>query len=467
MRPPTVTRDTRAGRDHPSHADLGVFSERDSAGSQQSDGVRTPAARESEQPENPIAEKKVPPVRLVVQIPCLNEEETLPAVLETIPTQIEGVDEIIVLVIDDGSTDRTVEVAKQHGVTHFVRHARNRGLGRSFHDGVQRALELGADIVVNTDGDNQYPQEKIGELVRPIVEGRAEITIADRQVHLVEHFSTFKVIMQKFGSGVVNRAAGTKLPDAASGFRAYSRDSLMLLNTITRFSYCMETIIQAGNKKLKIESIPVRTNPKTRESRLFSSTREHMMKSAGAIIRAYIMYKPYAIFSLFGGIFGALGLILFGRFLILQFQDNPGQHVQSVIIGAVSWILAFLMVVIGITADLIRTNRMLIEDTLEHTKKMRFGRDEYVPLNEEQALQLNLPVGTMHRRPPVLPTGGGGQPFATIPNGSATVPNPSAAVADRTADGATPLDTGRPAVDHQPAHAAPDVAASRVASTGR
>ncbi|MDQ2846585.1 MAG: glycosyltransferase [Actinomycetota bacterium] len=337
-------------------------------------------------------------MRLVVQIPCLNEEETLPMVLSTIPKQIDGIDEIIVLVIDDGSSDRTIEVAKEHGVTHFVVHARNRGLGRSFHDGVQRALELGADIVVNTDGDNQYPQQMIGDLVQPILDGRAEITIGDRQTAKIEHFSGFKKSMQKFGSGVVNRAAGTKLPDAASGFRAYSRDSLMLLNTITRFSYCMETIIQAGNKKLAITSVPVKTNPKTRESRLFGSMREHVMKSAGAIIRAYIMYKPYAIFSLFGGIFGALGLFFFGRFLVLLWADAGGQHVQSVIVGAVFLILAFLMLVIGITADLIRTNRMLIEDSLEHTKKMRFGRDEYVPLNEEQALALNLPVGTLSRR---------------------------------------------------------------------
>jgi hypothetical protein len=241
----------------------------------------------------------------------------------------------------------------------------------------------------------------------------------------------------------------------------------MLLNTITRFSYCMETIIQAGNKKLKIESIPVRTNPKTRESRLFSSMREHMMKSAGAIIRAYIMYKPYAIFSLFGGIFGALGLFLFGRFLILQLQDNPGQHLQSVIIGAVSCILAFLMLVIGITADLIRTNRMLIEDTLEHTKKMRFGRDEYVPLNEEQALHLNLPVGTMHRRPSGRLTGVGddlaGSGPSSVPSGSGSDPG---SVPDGSANGATPLDRGRPSADDRAA-GLPDVAASPTASAGR
>ena len=209
-------------------------------------------------------------MRLVVQIPCLNEEQTLPLVLGSIPKQIPGIDEIIVLVIDDGSTDRTVEMAKAHGVTHFVRHARNRGLGRSFDDGVQCALELGADIVVNTDGDNQYPQDRIPDLVRPILSGEADIVIADRQVHLVEHFSRFKIMMQKLGSRIVNLAAGAGLPDAASGFRAYSRESIMLLNTITRFSYCMETIIQAGNKKLSISSIPVRTNPKTRESRLSS-----------------------------------------------------------------------------------------------------------------------------------------------------------------------------------------------------
>jgi len=302
-------------------------------------------------------------MRLVVQVPCLNEEETLPAVLETIPKQIDGIDEIIVLIIDDGSSDRTVEVAKEHGVTHFVMHARNRGLGRSFHDGVQRALELGADIVVNTDGDNQYPQERITDLVQPIIAGTADIVIADRQVHLVEHFSGPKVLLQKLGSKIVNKAAGTDLPDAASGLRA----------TITRFSYCMETIIQAGNKKLAITSVPIRTNPKTRESRLFKSTYQHVLKSAGAIIRAYIMYKPYVIFSAFAVLFGGLGLLPFVRYAVLQLQDNPGSHLQSLLVGAVLLVMSFLSVIIGIIGDLLRTNRSLIEDTLEHTKKMRFG----------------------------------------------------------------------------------------------
>jgi glycosyltransferase involved in cell wall biosynthesis len=310
----------------------------------------------------------------VVQVPCLNEEETLPAVLSTIPRSIPGIDEILVLIIDDGSSDRTIEVAREHGVTHFVRHARNRGLGRSFHDGVQRALELGADIVVNTDGDNQYPQERITDLVQPILEGRADIVIADRQVHLVEHFSGPKVLLQRLGSGIVNKAAGTALPDAASGFRAYSRDSLMLLNTITRFSYCMETIIQAGNKKLAITSIPVRTNPKTRESRLFSSTYQHVLKSAGAIVRAYIMYKPYVIFSFFAALLGVLGLIPFVRYAVLKAIGEEGNHLQSLLVGTILLVMSFMSIIVGIIGDLLRTNRALIEDTLEHTKKMRFGQ---------------------------------------------------------------------------------------------
>ncbi len=312
-------------------------------------------------------------MRLVVQIPCLNEEETLPSVLESIPKQISGIDEIIVLVIDDGSTDRTVEIARSLGVSEFVHHVGNQGLGRSFRDGVAKALELGADIVVNTDGDNQYPQARIADLVQPIVRGTADIVIADRQVHQVEHFSRSKIALQRFGSHIVNLAAGTDLPDAASGFRAYSRDSLMLLNTITRFSYCMETIIQAGIKKMRVTSVPITTNPKTRESRLFKSTREHVFKSAAAITRAYIMYRPYMIFGVLAALFGVLGAIPFIRYAVLWALDAQSGHLQSLILGAVLLIMAFLSVMLGIVSDLIRTNRVLIEDNLEHTKRMRFG----------------------------------------------------------------------------------------------
>lgn len=315
-------------------------------------------------------------MKLVVQIPCLNEAETLPLVLKSIPRQISGIDEIIVVVIDDGSSDATVEIGRQHGVKHFVRHARNQGLGRSFHDGVLYALELGADIVVNTDGDNQYPQARIGDLVAPILQGNADIVIADRQTATIAHFSPFKKFLQRLGSSVVNMASGTQLPDAVSGFRAYSRESLLRLNTITRFSYCTETIIQAGNKGLAITSVAIDTNPKLRESRLFKSTAEHVRKSAITIIRAYVMYKPYIIFGWLSGLLFALGLIPFARFILLTIDDHSGRgHIQSLLIGSVLMIAAFLCLVLNIIADLIRINRVLIEDNLEQTKRARFNKD--------------------------------------------------------------------------------------------
>ena len=311
-------------------------------------------------------------MKLVVQVPCLNEEETLPLVLSSIPTEIPGIDEIVVLVIDDGSTDHTVEVARSYGVTEFVRHRRNQGLARSFTDGVDRALALGADIVVNTDGDNQYPQERITDLVQPILRGEADIVVADRQVALIAHFSPSKKALQRLGSQVVNLAARTELPDAASGFRAYSRESLMRLNTVTRFSYCMETIIQAGNKNLAIASVPVLTNAKTRESRLFSSTRQHVFRSAAAITRAYIMYRPYVIFGLMAALFGMLGLVPYLRYAVLTATGDGGGHVQSLLVGAALVVMSSLCLMLGIVSDLIRTNRALIEANLEHTKRARF-----------------------------------------------------------------------------------------------
>lgn len=313
-------------------------------------------------------------MKLVVQIPCLNEAATLPLVLESIPKKIDGIDEIITVIIDDGSSDETVVIAEAHGVKHFVKHARNQGLGRSFHDGVLYALEIGADIVVNTDGDNQYPQQRIGDLVQPIINGKADIVIADRQTHKIAHFSTFKKWLQRLGSAVVNKAAGTRLPDAASGFRAYSRESLIRLNTITRFSYCTETIIQAGNKGMQIASIPVDTNPKLRESRLFKSTGEHVVKSAITIIRAYIMYKPYILFGGLGVSLFVLGLIPFARFVYLSIQDGTtAGHIQSLLVGSLLMITAFLCFVLNVIADLIRINRVLTEDNLEQTKRLRFN----------------------------------------------------------------------------------------------
>ena len=318
-------------------------------------------------------------MKVFVQIPCLNEESTLPLVLKTIPKSIPGVDVLEVLIIDDGSTDRTIEVAKKHGVKHFVRHTRNMGLARSFHDGINYALEHGADIVVNTDGDNQYPQERIPDLVQPILDGKADIVVADRQTQKIAHFSPMKKLLQRFGSWIVNKAAGTDIPDAASGFRAYSKKSLLRLNIITRFSYCMETIIQAGNKGLAITSVPVTTNPKTRESRLFKSTYQHVLKSSLAIIRSFIMFKPYAIFMWLGFILGLLGLIPFVRFLILTWTGASGSHLQSLLLGSVLMVGSFLSFALAVISDLIRTNRTLIEDQLERTKAIQASDDKSKP----------------------------------------------------------------------------------------
>lgn len=312
-------------------------------------------------------------MKLFVQVPCLNEEGTLPAVLSTIPREIPGIDSVEILIVDDGSTDRTIEVAKAYGVKHFVRHARNMGLARSFRDGVDYALSQGADIVVNTDGDNQYPQERISELVQPIVAGSADIVIGDRQTATIEHFSPFKKLMQRVGSMVVNRAGGTDLPDAASGFRAYSKQSLIRLNVVTQFSYCMETIIQAGNKRLRIESLPITTNPKTRESRLFKNIWQHMFKSGSAITRSYLMFKPHVILGTLGSIMLIGALIPFVRFLVLFFMGEASGHIQSLIFGTALLIGALLSYALLIIADLLRTNRVLLEESLERVKTVQYS----------------------------------------------------------------------------------------------
>lgn len=313
-------------------------------------------------------------MKVFVQIPCLNEEMTLPSVLKSIPTKIKNVDEIVVLIIDDGSSDKTIEVAKKLGVTHFVKHARNMGLARSFRDGVDYALKNGADIVVNTDGDNQYPQARIADLVQPIIAGKAEIVIGDRQTANIAHFSPFKKRMQRFGSWVVNKAAGTHLPDAASGFRAYSRNSLLQLNIVTQFSYCMETIIQAGNKRLKIASIEIETNEKTRESRLFKNIWHHMFQSGKAITRSFIMFKPYLIFNTLGFTFLILGLIPFINFGIHWLSGNSRGHLQSLIFGSSMLVGALLSFTLLVISDLLRTNRILLEDQLERLKEIQYKK---------------------------------------------------------------------------------------------
>lgn len=312
-------------------------------------------------------------MKVFIQIPCLNEEETLPLVFKNMPKTLPGVDSVEWLIIDDGSTDKTVEIAKKLGVKHFVHHRRNMGLARSFRDGIDYALAHGADIVVNTDGDNQYPQDRIKDLIKPILEGKAEIVIGDRQTATIAHFSGFKKIMQRFGSWVVNVAAGTDLPDAASGFRAYSRNSLIKLNIVTPFSYCMETIIQAGNKRLAIISIPIETNAKTRESRLFKNIWQHMAKSGQAILRSYIMFKPHIIFASLGTVLLVAGLIPFVRFLIFAILGEGQGHLQSLIFGSSMLVGSLLSFALLVIADLQKTNRILLEDQLERLKEIQYS----------------------------------------------------------------------------------------------
>jgi len=258
------------------------------------------------------------------------------------------------------------------GVKHIVHHTRNMGLARSFRDGIDYAMAQGADIVVNTDGDNQYPQERIADLVQPILRGEADIVIGDRQTATIAHFSPFKKMMQGIGSKVVNRAAGTKLPDAASGFRAYSRASLFRLNIITQFSYCMETIIQAGNRRLRIASVQIETNAKTRDSRLFKNIWQHMFKSGSAIVRSYLMFRPYAILATLGTLCLVAGAVPFIRFGILFFADEAGGHIQSLILGSSLLIASLFCFVLLVIADLLRTNRILLEESLERIKHMQY-----------------------------------------------------------------------------------------------
>lgn len=309
-------------------------------------------------------------MKLFVQIPCLNEEQTLPLVLATVPRKIPQIDEIHILVIDDGSDDRTVEVAQKLGVKHFVRHSRRRGLAQSFQDGVLYCLEQGADIIVNTDGDNQYPSEDISRLIDPIVSGRADMVIADRQTHKIAHFSPGKKLFQRLGTWVLNKAANTNLPDAPSGFRAYSRETAFRLNVVTRFSYAMETLIQAGNSGIAIESIKINVNPKTRESRLFNSSAEHVLRSGAAIFRAFVMYRPYGLFLTVGTSLFVLGLVPFGRFLWGFFDNQEGGHIQSLIFGAVLTMGALLSFALGVIADLVRINRLVQEKQLELTRRL-------------------------------------------------------------------------------------------------
>ncbi len=310
-------------------------------------------------------------MKLIVQIPCLNEAETLPSTLATIPRAIPGIAEIEILIIDDGSTDGTVEVARRLGVDHVVRHVGNKGLAEAFQNGIDACLRLGADIIVNTDGDNQYPQQDIPRLVAPILAGRTDITIGDRQTDRIAHFSPSKKALQKLGSWVLRKGSGTTVPDAPSGFRAYSREAALRMNVVTRHSYTLETIIQAGKKNLVIESIAVTTNAVTRPSRLMCGTYDYIKKQGATIVRIYAMYEPLKFFFLAGAALFLVGVLLLLRVLALKLLGQSlASYLPSIIAGSVLMILGMLIGLIGLVADLIASVRRLTEDVLYRVKKM-------------------------------------------------------------------------------------------------
>ncbi|MDA0335229.1 MAG: glycosyltransferase family 2 protein [bacterium] len=314
-------------------------------------------------------------MKLIVQIPCLNEEETLPATIADIPREIEGLERVEILIIDDGSTDRTAEVARECGADHIVRFPQNRGLGHAFKAGFDNALRLGADIIINTDGDNQYFGGDIRELVKPILAGRADLVIGDRRTGDIGHFSFLKRTLQTFGSRVISRLGGLDIPDVASGFRAYTRETALKISMFTDFDHTAEHVVQAGQDGWAVVVVPIRTNPKARESRLFSNVGEFVLKSGSISLRTYARYKALKIFAAFGVVTFAVGVALGLRFLYyLLFAGQGDLHIQSVILSAVLLLAGFQMFLTGIVADLIATNRMLLEDSLTRIKKIELAQ---------------------------------------------------------------------------------------------
>ena len=309
-------------------------------------------------------------VKLIIQIPCLNEADSLPETLALLPRRIAGVDAIEFLVVDDGSSDNTANVARLHGAHHIVSHRRNRGLAAAFRSGVDKALAEGADIIVNTDGDGQYEGADIAALVTPIVEGRADIVIGDRGVGDNAHFSGPKRFMQRVGSGVVQSLAGTRVTDAVSGFRAMSRDAAQRINITTEFSYTTDMLIQAGRKRMAILTVPVRTHAAVRPSRLFKSIPRFIMHTGITMARSFTAYKPLRAFVGTGSLIALIGLAPILRFVWFYLQGDGTGHVQSLVIGGALLVLGTLVAILGMVADLVAANRKLIEENLRRTRAL-------------------------------------------------------------------------------------------------
>lgn len=317
-------------------------------------------------------------MKLIIQIPCYNEEQSLADTVRDLPKQIAGIDIIEYLVIDDGSTDNTVDIAKREGVHHILKNGSNRGLGKSFMEGIKYALSQGADIVVNTDGDNQYQGKDIPKLVQPILQGEADLVVGSRPIKTHREFSWFKKLMQSLGSFVLRQISKTDVRDAASGFRAFNRDTCMKLNVYSKFSYCMETLIQAGNSNLRVLSVDVGVNPKTRDSRLFRNIFEHMMKSGLTMLTMYVLYRPGRFFFSIGGVFLSAALLLGLRFLYLVYilEATLGRtYLPSLILLSVLASTGFLSFIVGVLGEVLKYMRIIGENNSYLLRKMMYDKD--------------------------------------------------------------------------------------------
>ena len=344
------------------------------------------------------AQSPHPPMKLIIQIPCFNEEKQLPLTLARLPTVVPGFDIVEWLIIDDGSTDGTVRVAREHGVTHVVRLTNNKGLAWAFQAGLDASLKLGADVIVNTDADNQYEGADIPKLVEPIVAGHADMVVGDRQVMTIEHFSAGKKLLQRLGSWVVRQASQTEVPDATSGFRAYNREAALQVQAVSKFTYTLETLIQAGKLLVAVQHVPIRTNPKTRESRLFPSTASYVRRNALSIFRVYSQYQPLKVFWGGAALFGTAAVGLFTYFVI-DFISRGGHagHVQLLIAGAVLFNAAMLLGALGVIGDLLDAQRTLSQRTFERVRRieLQLGVEpsHYEPARERDSSQEGSETG--------------------------------------------------------------------------
>jgi glycosyltransferase involved in cell wall biosynthesis len=309
-------------------------------------------------------------MKLIIQIPCLNEEETLPVTLRELPREIDGFDTVEWLIIDDGSTDRTVEVARAHGVDHIVRLTNNKGLASGFQAGLDASLKLGADVIVNTDADNQYDGRDIPKLVQPILAGNADMVVGDREVMTIEHFSRPKKLLQRLGSWVVRQASQTNVPDTTSGFRAYNREAALAIQVVSKFTYTLETIIQAGKMTVAIDHVAIRTNPKMRESRLFPSMWTYIRRNGVSIFRIYSMYEPLRVFMTAAAIIGLVAVVVWGRFFYFFLQGDGAGHVQSLILGAVLFNAAMVLAALGVIGDLLSGQRITLQRIFERVRRV-------------------------------------------------------------------------------------------------